>query len=220
VSGLPRQRIHVIPNGVEPPKVDDYDGSRRQIRQRLGIDTDTVLFGSVGRLADVKNFDGLLKAIAAAQQSPRKFHVVLVGDGPSRKSLEEQLRVLRLGDRVHFAGHQDEVGQWLAAMDVYINCSHSEGLSQGVLEALSMGIPLIVTDVGDHLHVVRGAEPCGLVVPRGDTAALANAIEQMANDLDLRRATGAGARERYCSAYSLPSMVRAYTELYQSLNGC
>jgi len=215
-------RVRVIPNGVEEPAAADRHQTRRRVRRTLGVPADAPVVGSVGRLVPVKAFHLAIEALAqlgAPQQHGAPPHLVLVGDGPEREALRRRAVSLGLDDRVHLVGYRQDVGNWLAAMDVYVNTSLSEGMSQSIVEAMAFGLPLVVTDVGDSAVVVDGRAPCGVVVPPADVEALGRALQILLSDEPRRVALACNARSRYQACYAMPAMVAAYGKMYAELVG-
>ncbi|MCY2966576.1 MAG: glycosyltransferase [Planctomycetota bacterium] len=194
-SGFPANRIQVIPNGVAIP-------------------ARAFVLGSVGRLAEVKRFD---LAIRALGQLPGDAHLILVGEGPEQQRLESLAKELNLEQRVHFTGRQSAVGPWLAAMDVYINCSRSEGMSQSILEAMGFGLPEVVTDVGASRQLVGGDAGCGIVVPPDNVALLTDALTKLSQDSQLRDQFARLGPIRLARDYDLAAMIRKYESLYERL---
>lgn len=216
--GLPLDRISILPNGVSTPQVADRRRAREALRERMGVDERAVIFGSVGRLHPVKGFQDLIQALELACQRQVDARLVIVGGGNEDPETIRAAERSEFRDRIYLPGHQEQVGEWMAGMDVYVNSSHSEGLSQSVLEAMSLGLPLIVTDVGDHAEVVgREAGSCGLVVPPAQAAALADAMERLASDIALRRSCGENSQQRHRTQFSLESMMASYERLFDAL---
>jgi len=147
----------------------------------LATPDDAFVVGSVGRLVAVKGLDTAIQALAHLQgrRHSRPVHLLLVGDGPERGRLADLSRSLGVGDRVHLAGHRDDVGNWLAAMDVYVNGGISDGMSQSIVEAMAFELPLVVSHVGDSAVLAGGLERCGLIVPPSDAHAMTEAVEQL-----------------------------------------
>jgi len=212
-----KKTIEVIPNGVSRPPLDSQGPSRHEIRQQLGLSPEAVVMGSVGRLAPVKDFDNAIAATAQLVKAGKDAHLLLVGDGPLQTDLAAKADSLGITNHVHLVGRRDDVGNWLAAMDIYVNCSVNEGMSQSILEAMSTGLPLVVTDVGDNGVLVGGATPVGLIVPARDTTALAGAFDQLIGDAEQRHSLGKLAEKRHRELYSLESLVRRYEDLYEAL---
>ena len=216
-SGFRQERIQVIPNGVPQPPCDDRAEARFRIRQSLGIGPEETLVCSLGRLVPVKGFDLLISALVLARTQYPQLHLVLVGDGALEKQLRDQARREGVDQVVHFAGRQSQVGDWLAASDVFVNSSRSEGMSQAIVEAMTFGLPLVVTDVGGNAGLAGGAEPCGLIVSPEDPAALAGALGKMVADKERARAFGRLGEDRARRCFSLTGMIQRYEELYENL---
>lgn len=215
--GYPAKRIQVIPNGVESPDYQELPHLRSEIRKSLRLDSDVILSGSVGRLHEVKGFDILLHAVRRVLERSQQFHLLLVGDGPERPALEHLSSKLGITDHVHFAGYQARVVGWLAAMDIYVNSSHSEAMSQSLVEAISCGLPSVVTQVGDSEQVVGEPNACGIVVPPNDPDALAEALFTLLGSPQLRDVMANRALTRYRQRYTIEKMITAYEGLYRQL---
>ena len=164
----------------------------------------------------VKGFELAIEAVAELAQQGIATQLVLVGDGPERQRLEDLAHSLAVRQRVHLVGHHSEVGPWLVAMDIFLNTSHSEGMSQSLVEAMSKGLPLVVTDVGDNCVLAGGELECGVVVPRRSGRAMAKSIAALLNHggelARLRRNAG----EKYRRSYGLAEMIASYELLYQT----
>ncbi|HLJ12120.1 MAG TPA: glycosyltransferase [Planctomycetaceae bacterium] len=216
ISGLPLETIQIIPNGLDAPAAVSASAVR-ETRSRWGLPQEARVVGSIGRLAEVKNFASAITAISQLSEADSNVHLLLVGDGPERTRLEDLARTLGIAHRIHFAGFHDDVNSFLAAMDVYINCSHSEGMSQSLVEAMAAGLPIIATEVGDNALLVGGERSCGVVVRPGDPEAIAAAIKMLTNDAELRGDFGRRARARFAERYSMSRMVESYEKLYSSM---
>jgi glycosyltransferase involved in cell wall biosynthesis len=211
-----RARVPVIPNGVESPPATDAQ-SALGLRHRCGLPPKSFVLGSVGRLVPLKNFASCIRATAILAQQGVDAHFVLIGDGPAREALELAAQEAGACGRVHFLGWQPAPGHWLPMLDVYVNSSGTEAMSLGILEAMSAGVPVVATDVGDSALLICGEAPCGVLVPPGDIAGLAAALGRLARDPALRRTLGASARRRHRSEYTVERMVDRYRELYEVL---
>ncbi len=213
------QEILVIPNGVSRPEIDPQGPTVEEIRQQFSIPSDAVVIGSVGRLVPVKDFGLAIDAVARLAGNGRNVHLMLVGDGSELPRLTAHAAASGVADNIHLVGHREDVGNWLAAMDVYVNCSLNEGMSQSVLEAMSTGLPLVVTDVGDSGLLVGGEDSVGRVVPSGDVEAFAAALDELITDNQLRRELGQRSVLRHQECYSLDGMIERYEALYETLSG-
>jgi len=211
--GIPRHKTVVIPNGID---LQDFEHlpNKQRARAALGLSPDQMLVGTVARLDPVKRLDVLLQAMTSLPD----VCAVIVGDGPERESLGAMSERLEIASRVRFAGQQDDVRPWLAAMDVFVLSSDWEGMSNAVLEAMAAGLPVVATAVGGTPEVVVNGVT-GLLVPPRDPDTLAQAITRLLRNPDLRREMGQAGRERVEREFSVERMVQATEALYEELVG-
>lgn len=140
--GLERDRIVIIPNGLDVAAMRFDPAARDAARREFGIAPGTTVIGSVGRLHPVKGFDALIAG--AAPHLRDGAQLLLVGTGPERQRLEERARSVGVTDRLSLAGERSDVARLLAAMDVYAAPSREETFGLAVLEALAAGLPAVV----------------------------------------------------------------------------
>jgi glycosyltransferase involved in cell wall biosynthesis len=201
-----KKRIIRVYNGAERLSVVPPE----ERPQRSGF---TLVF--VGRLAKVKDLSTLVNAIALALPRVPDLHLWVVGDGPERGPLEALAAKLEISANVVFWGERHDVARFFSSADVFTMSSVSEGLPMSLLQAMSVGLPAIVTDVGGMAEVVRNAD-CGLRVPVGDSAEYAEAIVQLATDPARRNELAANASHAYNAGFTLEQMDAAYMKLYQT----
>lgn len=178
---------------------------------RAALDAEVPRIVSVGRLKYPKDFPTLLDALA--RLGDRKHTAMVIGDGPDRTELEAELE-RRPNPRLELAGERDGVPAILAASDVFVLSSRSEGLPVSVLEAMAAGLPVVASRVGGVPELVEDGVG-GFLVEPGDAAALAEALERLVDDRELRRRLGAGARSRAEERFDLPRFHREHLELYR-----
>ena len=217
---IPRSRVSVIVNGIDAKRFQvsgcrvQEDADRLRVRDLLRIPRDAIVIGSVGRLAQVKGYDRLIKAasLSTVHRSLFTGYLLLVGDGPERGALEEQAQSLGIGDRVRFAGFQANPAPYLAALDGFVLPSRSEGLSVSLLEAMAAGVPVFVTDAGASREVVEDGA-CGTLLPDEESGWMEVIGAGLAPG---GRATGlvTRARARVTENYSLDATLGAYEALY------
>jgi glycosyltransferase involved in cell wall biosynthesis len=167
----------------------------------------------VGRLAPVKNHPLLLEAFCSALSSMPGLRLWMVGDGSERRALEEMAKKLGIATEVKFWGQQLDVAPFFSAADAFIMSSKSEGLPMSLLQAFSLGIPAIVTDVGGMAEVVRLAN-AGYIV--SGTAEMAAAILQLSRCTAEREQFSTNAETAFRERFTLQTMVDAYFELYRN----
>ena len=211
------KRLRVITNGVDVDRLQPASDALA-VRQDLQIPPGTPVIGSVGRLEPVKNYRLALRALARIRElgcGPPPL-LVLVGDGTERGMLEELAATLGVADRVRFLGWRDEVERLYGVFDLFTLTSRSEGTSVSLLEAMSMGLCPVVTDVGGN-RMLLGPDLASLLVPSDDEAALAAAWRRCLLDADLRQEMARRARARIQSEFSLERMVESHIEVYRQL---
>ena len=194
-------RVVEIPNGVELP-----NPRPRELRPPLNV-----LF--VGRLHALKGADILLRAWAIIEKGTQAW-LRIVGDGPERRNLVALSRELNL-DRVRFEGERDN--PFSDAQDsVFALPSRSEGLSNSLLEAMGLGLPVVASAVGAAPEVLSHGRS-GLLVPSEDPAALAAALKRVLSDVEFARSMGREAFQTVSSRYGIDEIAAAYERLYAEL---
>ena len=178
---------------------------------QLGKRGFTLVF--VGRLAAVKNLQTLIRAVSIAVKQLPDLEFWVVGDGPVRAELEALTADLGITNHVRFWGQRLDTAQFFSAADAFVMSSVSEGLPMSLLQAMSIGVPAIITDVGGMAEVVR-LSGAGLMAPVGDSAGMAEAIVKLAGDPELRAEFGEKAKASYFANFTLERMDAAYMELY------
>jgi glycosyltransferase involved in cell wall biosynthesis len=189
--GISQEKILVRPNPRQFSYLPEAQG-RAAIRTELGYATSDVVFVSVGHAVPVKGWDLLVQAFAKLAAVDARARLLLVG-GISRSgethfaaALKSAVDRMELGDRVHFTGHTPEIPSFLAASDVFVMPSRSEGFSCALIEGLEAGLPCIATRVGVAEDVIRPGHN-GLLVERGQEQPLTEALITICRDDALRR---------------------------------
>jgi glycosyltransferase involved in cell wall biosynthesis len=218
--GLRDDQVVTIPNGVDLERFDaarhPRSEARAQALREWGLADDEVAVGAIGHLSPVKGHADLLEAAARIVARHPRTRFFVVGDGPLRAELEAHARRLGLGERVVFAGVREDVARVLALLDVVVLPSHTEGLSNVVLEAMAMARPLVATAVGGNPDVLRDGVS-GLLVPARDPEALAAAVVELLEDPEKARAMGCEARRVVEREFGRKRMVEAHEALYRGL---
>ncbi len=204
-------KLKVIQNGTDLARFKPDAEARDAVRKQLGIPPDAFVFGTVARMAAVKNQPLLVRA-AAPLLGPR-VRLVFVGDGAERANTEAVARDKGVSAFVHFPGETREVPRFLAAFDVFALSSDSEGLPLSMAEAMSVGLPMVSTAVGGVPLVVDEGET-GLLSPKGDEILLRASLAKMEGDREMVRLMGLRAREVANARYSADRMVDEYLALY------
>lgn len=212
------QQFQVIPNGVDTQQFRPDAAARKEIREKLGIESDAVVVGTVSRLDPVKDHRSLLRASAAVLAQGIKLRVIIVGEGGERQALQAEADKLAIAPQVVFAGETANVAAWLNSFDIFALPSLSEGMSNTLLEAMAVGLPPVASRVGGNPELIEEGG-CGLLVEPGAVEALAACLKQLAERPPWRLTLGGNARRRIECCFSLQRMLDAYSELYLQVVG-
>ncbi|HRI19169.1 MAG TPA: glycosyltransferase, partial [Burkholderiaceae bacterium] len=162
---VPAAKTFVVANGVDLGAIAvRCTAAREALLAQLALAPATVVLGIVGRLNPVKDHATLLRALQQVRQKELPVALVVVGDGPTRAALEAQAGSLGLGGAVRFLGMRGDVGQLLAAFDLFVLSSTTEGYSLALVEAAAAGLPIVATRVGGNADIVSD-RISGLLVP-------------------------------------------------------
>ncbi len=209
--GVREEDVHLIPNGVDCATFQPAP-ERGTLQNLLGLAPGTPLVGFVGRLAPEKGPEVFVRMAWLTQRSLPEVHFVLIGDGPQRASVEAGVKSAGLADRVHFAGVQHDLPPLYASLDLYVASSHTEGMPLALLEAMAMGIPAVVSEVGGMTEIVEHGVS-GVLVPPREPERLARAVEALMGAPERRTSMGVAARERVQSKFALDASVAAMGDL-------
>jgi len=218
--GVPRSRIEQIYNGVDIDRFSPAESGRAQIPGCPFTDPALFVVGTVGRMQAVKAQILLARAfVVALQREPelsKRLRLVMVGDGPLRAEAQAMLESAGMGHLAWLPGERADVPDVMRGLDCFALPSLAEGISNTILEAMAAGLPVVATDVGGNAELVENGMT-GYIVPPRDAEALAACLVAMANGPANAAALGRAGRVRVERHFSLPAMVRAYQNLYDSL---
>ena len=214
-GGVAPERIRRVPSGIDFSRLHGLVPEGR-FRESLGIAAHELLFCNVAALAPHKDQAMLLAAFAAYRRDGGEGHLVLLGEGELRTALLRQRDELSLSHCVHLPGFVREVLPKLAACDVFVLSSRTEGLGTSMLDAMALGRCVVATRAGGIPDAIRDGET-GLLVEPGSATELAKALARVARDADLRLRLGDRAREAV-REFDITETVRrthaVYTELW------
>ncbi len=205
-----------IYNGVDFDSFDQRSGGS-ELRRQFTLPSETVLIGTVGNIRRAKGYQFMLQAAREVIDRNNCAHFFIAGHGEG-ELLEEILQLqVRLGlqEHVHLLGFRDDVPQLLGEFDIFVLPSITEGLSIATVEAMGLGLPVVVTDSGGPREIVEHMST-GMLVAPGDPAALAAAIGRLLEDAALAQNLGAAARVAVREKFGIEQNIAAYTEVYKS----
>ena len=212
-TGLARpSQVVVIHNGVETTKPTTPETAARK-RSELGLSSDALVVGSVGRLVEQKGHTFLVRAARRVVDAVAEATFLIVGEGPLRERLSEEIDGLGLTQNVRLLGHRDDVRELLPALDMVVLPSLWEAMPYAMLEAMAARLPIVAFDVSGLSEFVRHGRD-GLLVPERDCVALADGIISLGEDTPRRLCMGENAREFVCTRFSSRHFVQSLERLY------
>ena len=215
-QGYNKNKVYLLPNGADKNRFYKDDNLRAAMRQKQSFHVKTVVFVCVARLAPVKDQMTLLKAFRNVWMRNPDIRLIYVGEGEKRPDLELYIRQNKMGKAVILAGEQKDVNSYLNMADVFVLPSVEESLPLSLLEALRVGLPCVVSRVGDMpLWVEHGVN--GYVFAPGDVSLLSCLLDLMVKDDNTRLQMGEKSLEK---AAQITDNLAQYQQLYQQvING-
>ncbi len=213
----PREKFSVIRLGIDlDGRITHGDGDSSELRRQFGVPPDAFVVGWIGRMTAIKHVPDVLAAFRRLRELGVDARLCLVGDGPEREAIEQRAHELGVSRHMLFLGYQRDVAPYYAFFDTLLLPSGNEGTPVVAIESLAAGTPVVATRVGGVGDVVEDGVD-GLLVPVGDIEAIANALERLARDPDLRTRMGQSGRERVIPRYRVDRLVDDVDKLYQEL---
>lgn len=213
---VPSGKISVIHNGIEIPEVMPVRLKNGELRRRFQISQDSILVGSLGRMAPVKGFKFLLEAVAGARQQGLPLYLLLAGTGPELNELKQQAETLGIGEEVKFLGLLENPALLYQEIEIFVLSSLQEAFPVVVLEAMSSGCPIIATKVGGVSEILRNNETALLVHP-GSVGDLTSALTNVVGDAALRDRLASSAFRDVQNRFALSNMIENHQRLYKDL---
>ena len=219
LSRIYKEKLHMdlayIRNGVD---VDRYTAAsvteKKELREKLSLPADAFIFVYTGQFIERKNIPFLLENYVKQYGDDEHTYLLMLGGGPKLQPLQEEYRGY---PHIDFRGNVDNVNEFLKACDVYVSTSKSEGLPNGVLEAMATGVPVVLSDIEQHKELVEVDSGIGYLYRQGDGADLIEKLRLMYGE----RAVKAGevAYEVAHKSFSAPKMSQQYQAAYREIVG-
>jgi glycosyltransferase involved in cell wall biosynthesis len=213
-EGVKPDQVVCIRSGVVPDPPERLEAAAA-LRKQYGAEAETII-GMAARLHPGKAHPDLLSAFATIAARRGGMRLWIVGDGSERQNLVAQSRRLGIADQVLFAGDRDDARDWIAAMDVFVHPTHSEGLPNSVLEAMVSGKPVIASNVDGLGGLIKSGVNGWLVEP-GDSEALAHRMQYVLDHPDEAVAVARNGAEHVLKHFSVERLAEAYDQLFTSL---
>jgi len=205
------ETVTAIANGTTPAATD----ARHKLRENWNLDLDQIVLGTVARIEEQKNPLFLVRVVAAL---PDHVHLVWIGDGRLRQQLEAEIVRYSLQDRFHLLGWQDQAKDQMCGFDVFVLPSLYEGFPFAILEAMSAGLPCVVSDVDGNGESVLH-EKTGYVLPVSDTEQWVNSLQTLINTRNKRAEFGCAGFDRFQQEFDVSVMARRTMAVYEKVRG-
>jgi glycosyltransferase involved in cell wall biosynthesis len=217
---FPKQRIHVVPLGVDSSRLRIGENIRSSARSYYGLKEDDFVFGILGRLDVLKGQHLAIDALFNLHKLARKAHLLIVGESTLNEGDEyaKQLRIMvsqyDLEAFVHFHPHSNEVFQFYHAIDVFMLCSKGETFGTVTIEAMANGLAIIGTNSSGTPEILDGGK-CGVLVDADDNSAWPQAMMAMIDQPEAARELGLLAQQRFFNHYSKEKSVSRMKEIVE-----
>jgi L-malate glycosyltransferase len=210
---IPFESISVVYNGLDFDLLEPTRSVADVRAEFSRISNKTFLVGTAANLQSWKRIDLLFKAVARLDED--RVHCIVLGEGPARSQLEQIARELGLEDRVTFVGQKTHVGDYLQVLDAFVLPSGpEEGFGNAAVEAMGVGLPVVVFEDGGGLSEHIAHEETGFVV--ADVGGLEDALRELVQSPSLRRVIGESGRQAVRERYNLKAMLDGYQSFYRS----
>jgi glycosyltransferase involved in cell wall biosynthesis len=213
---LQNTHIHMIPNGIDSEYFSPDTRVRQDLRQELKFDENDFVIVFSGRLDPVKNFSLLLEVFKDVHDTDQAIKLLIVGDGPERQIIEQLSLQYNVHTDVRMVGQKIEVLPYLRAGDAFLLTSITEQMPLTILEAMSVGLPVVASDVGEIHNVIDDGEDGFLRNIHDGPEGFARALLSL-KDPVIRQAMSQAARAKIVSSFQETMMVRRYQELIDDL---
>lgn len=218
-SGISDKRIAMIQNAVEQNGEKElFSRNRKAKRQLLNIHEKEFVAGYIGRLSEEKGVKYLIEACTLLAKSGAPVKILIIGDGPQRKELEELVENSGNEGSIMFTGFQNDIENWLPAMDVFVLPSLTEGTPMSMLEAMAGGIPVVASSVGGVPQVID-SDKGGILVTPGKPEEIKNAIRILYKNETLRNCVSQEAQKTIKLKYDAKDWInKVETEYLNVIN--
>jgi len=214
-SGLPAERIEVIPSGIDFTPYKEALASDH-LRREFAFAEDDFLVGIVAHLADHKGHKYLIRAAKILKEHTSKIKIIIVGEGPLRMELTKEAKDSGVDDFVFFLGFREDVPRILSSLDLFVLSSYLEGLGTSIMDAMACHLPVVATRTGGIPEVVTHGET-GLLVPPRNPSSLARAILKLYKDRELTARLGERGYRVVHKKFSSEAMADNVAALYARL---
>lgn len=212
-DNFPREKIKIIHNGIKAPLKSANDFSA--MKKTLDLPDQCQIIGTAARLNSIKNIQMMLRGLKIILNEIPSVYLVIAGDGEERRFLEGLSKELKIDGNVRFIGMRSDLQDIYPLYEVFLLTSFSEGISVTLLEAMSYGVPAVVTNIGGNVEVVQDTQS-GFWVSVDDDLLLAEKVVTILRDPELRKSLSENAKLRIEQNFNRDEMMKNYISCYAS----
>lgn len=208
------KKISSIPTGINPEKYSP--GNKLLARQRVGLEPTKRYVGIIATLRSWKGHQYLIEAML--NDSVQDYSLVIVGDGPRKDRIQQQIIDLKLQDRVYLVGSKEDTSDWFQSLDIFCLPSYAnEGVPQAILQAAFSETPIITCDTGSISEFIKENET-GILVPTKSPQEIAKAILRLHNNPSFAEEIAKGAYNKAASYYNYNKMIDEMSTLFRNVS--
>ncbi len=215
-KGYDESRVRILHNAINVEQPTPVSVESQPVREVLGLPADSRLLVVVGRFSPEKGVDIFLDAVSKLSMNENDIYAILVGDGQERKRLEAQTMALHIKNNVHFVGFTKTPGDFMIDADLVVVPSRSEGIPNAVLEAMTLGKPVVATAVGGIPEIIEDGVS-GSLVPSERPDLLADAIKMLLNDPAMYNRFVVNGKKRMQESFSINQRVAKLVSCYNEV---
>lgn len=214
---LSEEKVSVLENSIDYRRFADVSTSKEEAKQVLGLPSDAFVFGTIARFGPYKGHNFIVAAFEKVKNEIPSANLLLVGEGPLKGELQQQVAKAGIGQSVHFLGQRSDIPELLRAMDVFVLPSiGSEGMPRVILEAMAAGVPCIASVVGGIPEIITNNETGFLVPPKNEEALTKAMIELAKMPEKKRQKLVDNTRQKVYSCYSHKVVIRKLENIYKT----
>lgn len=217
VEWFPRAKITTIFNGIEE-NFGHSNYSKTELQKKLKLSTGLTYIILPARFNPIKWHSGLVEAFRIVVEQFPHARLILLGDGQEKCNIDLLIAKYNLSKFVIMPGIQKNVHEWMAASDIFVLCSLSEGTSISLLEAMAIGLPSVVTDAGGNKYIIEDGKTA-LLAKHSDVFDLAQKLLFLCKNPQIRASFSSASKERFEKKFTLEKMLAKYKDLYSRLLG-
>ncbi|MBP6870613.1 MAG: glycosyltransferase [Bacteroidales bacterium] len=210
------KRGHVLYNGLDDSFFKNHEEGLQVLRNQIpGYRKTDIVFISVANLVPYKDYITVIRALDMIKPDLPRFKYLVVGEGPERNRIMEEITARDLSDRIILLGQKQNIGEWLACADIFIHSSRGEGCSNAILEAMAAGLPVIATDTGGTKEIL--SPEAGFLFEFGNANRLASAIKNLLSDNRKITEMKKASRDHALSHFGARQMIGKYYAIIETI---